>query len=96
MAIMKVDTEAIGSSAQAVLATSERVRAEVQSMRNNLENLRATWEGQASNSFQALVADWSRTQAQVEASLGQIGAALHHAGTAYGDIETSNMHRFAS
>jgi WXG100 family type VII secretion target len=95
MAIMKVDTEAISSSAQAVLATSERVRAEVQSMRNNLENLRASWEGHASNSFQALVADWARTQAQVEASLGQIGTALRSAGSAYGDIETSNAQRFA-
>ena len=92
---MKVDTEAIDSSAQAVLATSERVRAEVQAMRNNLETLRASWEGHASNSFQALVADWARTQAQVETSLGQIGAALRNAGSAYGEIETSNAQRFA-
>lgn len=95
MAIMKVDTEAIDSSAQAVLATSERVRAEVQAMRNNLETLRASWEGHASNSFQTLVADWARTQAQVEASLGQIGSALRNAGSAYGEIETSNAQRFA-
>lgn len=94
MAIMKVDTEAIGSSSQAVLATSERVRTEVQAMRNNLENLRGSWEGQASNSFQTLVADWSRTQAQVEASLGSIGTALRNAGNAYGDIETSNSSLF--
>lgn len=95
MALMKVDTEAIDSSGQAVLATSERVRAEVQSMRNNLENLRASWEGQASNSFQALVADWARTQAQVELSLGQIGSALRSAGRAYGTIESENQSRFA-
>ncbi|GHG53791.1 hypothetical protein GCM10012320_24660 [Sinomonas cellulolyticus] len=94
MAIMKVDTEAIGSSSQAVAATSERVRGEVQAMRNNLENLRASWEGQASETFQTLVADWSRTQAQVEASLSAIGTALRHAGVAYGDIETSNASMF--
>ncbi|WP_433876077.1 WXG100 family type VII secretion target [Sinomonas atrocyanea] len=95
MAIMKVDTEAIDSSAQAVLATSERVRAEVQALRNNLEALRGSWEGQASNSFQILAGDWARTQAQVETSLAQIGAALRSAGSAYGAIETDNARRFA-
>ncbi|WP_274602926.1 WXG100 family type VII secretion target [Sinomonas cyclohexanicum] len=40
------------------------------------------------------MADWSRTQAQVEASLGSIGTALRNAGNAYGDIETSNSSLF--
>ncbi|MEN2743322.1 WXG100 family type VII secretion target [Sinomonas halotolerans] len=95
MAIMKVDTEAIGVGAQQVMATGERVRAEVQTMRAGLENLRGSWQGQASNNFQVLVAEWARTQAQVEASLNQIGAALQSAGAAYGEIETANAGRFA-
>ena len=95
MAIVKVDTEAIDVNAQQVLATAERVRAEIQTMKGNLESLRGSWQGQASNSFQALVADWSRTQAQVEASLSQIGSTLRSAGAAYGDIESDNARRFA-
>ena len=95
MAIVKVDTDAIDVNAQQVLATTERVRAEIQTMRANLENLRGSWQGQAANTFQALVADWARTQAQVEASLSQIGTTLRTAGTAYGDIELDNTRRFA-
>ncbi|WP_425441651.1 WXG100 family type VII secretion target [Sinomonas mesophila] len=92
---MKVDTDAIDVSAQRVLATAERVQAEVQTMKGDLENLRGSWQGQAANSFQALVADWARTQAQVEASLAQIGGALRSAGSAYGSIESDNARRFA-
>ena len=95
MAIVKVDTDAIDTNAQQVLATAERVRAEIQTMRGNLENLRGSWQGQASNSFQSLVAEWARTQAQVEASLSQIGSTLRNAGVAYGDIESDNARRFA-
>lgn len=94
MAIVKVDTDAIDVNAQQVLATAERVRAEIQTMKGNLENLRGSWQGQASNSFQTLVADWARTQAQVETSLTQIGSTLRSAGLAYGDIETDNARRF--
>ena len=95
MAIVKVDTDAIDVNAQQVLATAERVRAEIQTMKGNLENLRGSWQGQAANSFQALVADWSRTQAQVETSLSQIGSTLRNAGAAYVDIESDNARRVA-
>ena len=50
-------------------------------------DLQNSWRGQASTSFQGVVADWRGTQDRVRQSLQDIGTALSSAGQQYSEVE---------
>lgn len=94
MSIISVDTELLQLKSANVKATVDRISADVQSMKRGLDELQATWRGSAATNFQAIVAEWSVTQARVEASLAAINLALSSAAASYDQTELHNARRF--
>lgn len=94
MSIISVDTELLQLKSANVKATVERVSADVQAMRRGLDELQSSWRGSAANNFQALITEWSLTQARVEASLASINLALGSAAANYAQTELNNAQRF--
>ncbi len=94
MSIISVDTELLQLKSANVKATVDRISADVQSMKLGLDELQATWRGSAATNFQAIVAEWSVTQARVEASLAAINLALSSAAASYDQTELHNARRF--
>lgn len=94
MSIISVDTEILQSKSANVKATVDRVSADVQAMKRGLDELQSSWHGSAASNFQALITEWSLTQARVEASLASINLALCSAAANYAQTELNNARRF--
>jgi WXG100 family type VII secretion target len=94
MSIISVDTELLQLKSASVKATVDRIGADVQSMRRGLDELQGSWRGSAATNFQSLIAEWSLTQAKVEASLASINLALSSAAANYAQDELNNAQRF--
>jgi WXG100 family type VII secretion target len=76
----------LGLSAEA-LATSDEVSALLDRLRARVKPVSGTWQGQASDAFQALFDDWDRGANQVRDALSGIASLLHAAGTTYQQAE---------
>lgn len=95
MSIISVDTELLQLKSANVKATVDRISADVQTMKRGLDELQATWRGNAASNFQALVTEWTLTQGKVEASLASINLALASAAANYATAEQNNAQRFS-
>lgn len=95
MATYAVNSDQIASSSAHVVATGERIRAEVATMMLDLTGLQDTWGGVASAGFAECATQWRLTQAQVEAALDTIGGQLAHAAAVYADAEARSTAIFA-
>jgi len=95
MSIISVDTELLQLKSANVRATVDRISADVQAMKHGLDELHGTWRGSAATNFQALVTEWTLTQAKVEASLASINLALSSAAATYAQAEHGNAQRFS-
>lgn len=87
MATYAVNSDQISASSAHVVATGERIRAEVATMMTELAGLQDTWGGVASAGFADCATQWRATQAQVESALDTIGAQLAQAAGIYAEAE---------
>lgn len=87
MAVFSVDSEAVLNATNQVQNTAERIRAENQSMRVQLNNLQQNWTGAAALAFQEVSEKWSLAQRQMEDALSSISVALGNAGRQYAETE---------
>ena len=87
MSRYEVDSAQVAQASAAASASVAAIRAEVSALLRHLTDLQAGWRGTAATAFGGVLADWSATQAQVEASLDGITAALGAAATHYADAE---------
>jgi 6 kDa early secretory antigenic target len=83
----EVDSAQVAQASTAAGRSVATIRTEVSAMMRHLTDLQAGWRGGAASAFGAVLADWSSTQRQVEASLDQITAALGTAAQHYADAE---------
>ncbi len=95
MAVFTVDSSQISASATRVSVLSNEIRSQVQTMLADLQALEGSWTGVAQASFQACIASWQATQAQVEASLDTIGSHMQIAAQSYEDAEAASAGLFA-
>ncbi|MDT3768045.1 WXG100 family type VII secretion target [Gleimia hominis] len=95
MAVFQVDSEEVARCSALVRSSVESVRSQVHALMGNLQALEASWQGAASNQFSSVVANWRATQAQVEASLDQIGSQMSVAAATYSDAEAQSLSLFA-
>jgi WXG100 family type VII secretion target len=91
----EVDSAQVAQAAASVQTRAATIRSEVAAMHRQLAALRDTWRGAAATAFGGVLADWSATEARLEASLEQISAAMHAAAQAYADAETQASRLFA-
>ncbi|MFK0074332.1 WXG100 family type VII secretion target [Arthrobacter woluwensis] len=94
MSVISVDTELLHLQSGRVRGTMERISADIRAMNQGLTALQGSWRGNASASFQSLVAEWAATQNRVEASMAAINSALAQAAAQYRDVELTNAQRF--
>lgn len=87
MSRFEVDSVRVEQASSAVTSSIASIGAEVDRMMRNLLDLQNSWRGQASTSFQGVVADWRGTQDRVRQSLQDIGTALGAAGQQYSEVE---------
>jgi WXG100 family type VII secretion target len=90
----QVDSEAVFTTTGAVRSSMGRIESEVSGLLSQLVNLQASWSGQASTAFQAVVTEWRATQQHVAEAMASINLALGQAGQQYADIEQSNARLF--
>jgi len=95
MSRYEVDSALVAQSAAAVQARAAAVRGEVAAMHRQLAELQAAWRGSASAAFAGVMADWTATQARVDASLDQVARALNAAAQTYADAEQHAARLFA-
>ncbi|WP_099332312.1 WXG100 family type VII secretion target [Actinomyces minihominis] len=87
MTIYHVDAAQISAGAVAANQTADTIRSAVATLMAQLLGLEASWGGAAAMSFQGVISQWQVTQAQVEASLESVGAALAQASATYSEAE---------
>jgi len=95
MSKFEVDSVDVAHAARTVESTGVAVRSEVAAMLHRLEELEATWRGEAAARFVALVTDWRGVQARVDEALDGIQAAMVGAARTYEDAEASATALFA-
>ncbi|GAA4835997.1 hypothetical protein GCM10023221_11300 [Luteimicrobium xylanilyticum] len=87
MSKFEVDSADVAHAARTVDSTAAAVRSEVAAMLHRLEELQATWRGEAAARFAAVVDDWRAVQVRVDESLGGIQVAMVGAAQTYEDAE---------
>lgn len=95
MSRFQVDSGAVEGASGAVAASASTISTEVDAMMRHLLDLQSSWQGQASASFQGVVAEWRGTQEQVRASLESIGQALATTGRTYETAEADALRAFS-
>jgi WXG100 family type VII secretion target len=95
MSRYEVDSAQVTQAGAAVQASAQQIGAEVDRMMRHLLDLQSSWKGQASASFQHVVADWRGTQERVRLSLEEIQRALATAGQNYAQAEEAAARMFA-
>lgn len=95
MSQFTVDPAAIATAAAATRTSGQTISAEVAAMMAHLTMLADSWQGAAHAQFSAVADSWRVTQAQVEANLDAIAAALDAAAAGYDDSETRALSLFA-
>lgn len=82
-----VSTERLSAGSGTIVTASTDVESSVDSMMGILVAMQDEWSGEASASFQELVASWRVTQRMVKQNLDEIAQALAQAGEAYESAE---------
>lgn len=95
MSQFTVDPAAIAAAATSTRASSATISSEVAAMMAHLTLLADSWQGAAHGQFVMLSDSWRATQAQVEANLDAIAAALDSAAASYDETEASAVSLFA-
>jgi 6 kDa early secretory antigenic target len=94
MSRYQVDSAQVMQASGAVQTSAQLIGDEVDVMMRHLLDLQASWQGQAANSFQSVVADWRATQERVRSSLEEIQRALAVAGRQYAEVESTTAAMF--
>ena len=89
-----VDSDAVEAAAARISGTVGRLQGEAAALHAQLEALQGSWTGAAATAFQAVVQQWRRAQADLEAALTSIDHALRTAGAQYAQIELANARLF--
>ncbi|WP_166981005.1 WXG100 family type VII secretion target [Paramicrobacterium fandaimingii] len=89
-----VDSEAVQAASASIRGVTEQLRADVNTLMGQIQNLQSQWTGQAASAFTAAAHDWRTTQARVEESINELNMALAQAGTQYADVEMQNAGMF--
>ena len=87
MSTFSVDSDAVLAATAAIRATGDRLQGETTAMLGQLTQLQGSWTGAAATSFQSVIDRWRAAQRELEGALGDIGAALAHAGNQYAQTE---------
>jgi len=95
MTRFEVDSAQVAQASAAAQASAVQIGTEVDQMMRHLLDLQNSWRGQASSSFQHVVAEWRATQERVRQSLEEIQRALALAGQQYADAEASAARMFS-
>ena len=95
MSRYEVDSAQVAQAAASVQARAGTIRCEVAAMHRQLADLQGSWRGAAASAFTGVLADWSATEARLDASLEQIVAAMHAAARTYAEAETQASRLFS-
>ncbi|MBO3084969.1 WXG100 family type VII secretion target [Cellulomonas fengjieae] len=91
----EVDSAQVATAAASVQARAGTIRSEVAAMHRQLADLQASWRGAAATAFTGVLADWSATEARLDASLEQIVAAMQAAARTYAEAESQASRLFS-
>jgi 6 kDa early secretory antigenic target len=94
MSRYQVDSAQVMQAGAAVQTSAQLIGDEVDVMMRHLVELQSSWQGQAANSFQSVIADWRATQERVRSSLEEIQRALAVAGRQYAEVESTTAAMF--
>ena len=89
MSRFEVDSARVALAAGTVERTATTVRSEVAAMLHHLEELQATWQGEAAARCAELVTDWRTVQTRVEDVLDGVQVGLTRAARTYEEAEAS-------
>ncbi|KRD43125.1 type VII secretion protein [Cellulomonas sp. Root930] len=95
MSRYEVDSAQVATAAASVQARAGTIRSEVAAMHRQLADLQGSWRGAAATAFAGVLADWSATEARLDASLEQIVAAMQSAARAYAEAEAQASRLFS-
>lgn len=94
MSRFSVDSSQISQASAAVNTSAQRIQQEVAAMMRLLTELQNSWQGSAAAAFTDTVANWNRTQQQVETSLLSIKTTLQSTATSYQEVEAAAQRAF--
>lgn len=94
MTVITIDSDALGTAANAITANIGRLQSEVSHLHAQLTSLQGSWQGPASTAFQHVVSQWHRTHQLVEQDLTAIASALANAARHYSEIEAATLRMF--
>ena len=88
MAMIKVTSEDLGSTAAQLTSGSQSIEEQLSTMHSRVQELvDANWQGAASTSFQDLWAEWTTSATNLQTSLEGIAGLLNSAAAAYDSTE---------
>lgn len=84
----------LGATQSHIVTTSSQVNGQLADLKSYLAPLVATWEGEASVSYQALQQKWDRASEDVNLVLQRVGSALAETNSDFQSTEKANAARF--
>jgi WXG100 family type VII secretion target len=96
MAQYTVTPEELQSTAGNISAASDRIMGEIGAVIQQVQQMRSTWTGNASNTYDGLMGRWKTSADKVKGSLDETILALKTAAGEYADTEQNQVTRFGS
>ncbi len=91
----KVDTGSLQASAGRVGTQASDIMDRINSVKNEVAQAQAFWQGRANRQFDELMQRWNTNASNIQKALEDTVAALNQAATEYAATEGSNASRFA-
>jgi WXG100 family type VII secretion target len=91
----EVDTGELARARGAVQTCAAQVATDVDALSQALEELQASWQGEAASTFGGVMTHWRVVHEQVRAGLGDVERAMELSGRAYDEAERSARGLFA-
>ena len=95
MTAFRVTPAELAELSRQVHGTSASIESDLGSLRNRVAPVGASWNGQASERFQVLYDEWSRSAQSLQQALGGISQLLSSAGQSYEEAERRIAGSFA-
>lgn len=95
MQSMSVQTAQVSASAAQIRSGSQAIRAEIERLESEVGKLRAAWNGDAQNSYDAAQRKWTQSLTEMQALLERISASTEQIAQTYNQSDARNAGRFS-
>ena len=92
---MSVQTAQVSALSAQIRTGAQGIRAEIERLESEVGKLRAAWNGDAQNSYDAAQRKWNQSLGEMQALLERISSSTEQIAQAYNQSDARNAGRFS-